>query len=354
MNGLCQEIVSCPRGTCADVKTVIFSVVLSTGAQDTKSRGRHQVVAGLVVFVLILAGCGKLDVRSQTDGLQATSGTTTTIYWTFFNQDFKDFAAGRVSTGATREAVYDIATASHPGIKFFRISHGISEASVTTGSGVEKTVLLRTAELRNQGDGVSLSSTETISFTAPAFGFDWLAGGRSTTLGADFDPADLCGLFVMASNQDFLNEDQQFYTSVGQTSDVYSCSEPAGNEPGGYSGSPGIFLAVNPALLGRPVEGAPIYSGAESIKPNSTYTLSIQSVKNPVLTRTVLDSGIVNARGHLYVRVLLGALNPGSYKIVMTGIHPSGYPLVLTNYITVGANGSIVSVSAESQQPFLN
>jgi hypothetical protein len=38
----------------------------------------------------------------------------------------------------------------------------------------------------------------------------------------------------------------------------------------------------------------------------------------------------------------------------MTGIHASGYPLVLTNYITVGANGLIVSVGAESQQPFLN
>jgi hypothetical protein len=38
----------------------------------------------------------------------------------------------------------------------------------------------------------------------------------------------------------------------------------------------------------------------------------------------------------------------------MTGIHATGHQLVLTNYLTVGANGSIVSVSAESQQPFLN
>jgi hypothetical protein len=119
-------------------------------------------------------------------------------------------------------------------------------------------------------------------------------------------------------------------------------------------GVSGIFLAVNPALVGRSVEVSPIYYGAQTIQPNSTYTLSVQSVTNAALTRTILDSGTVNARGHLYERVLLGALNPGSYKIVMTGIHASGYPLVLTNYITVGANGSIVSVSAESQQPFLN
>jgi hypothetical protein len=119
-------------------------------------------------------------------------------------------------------------------------------------------------------------------------------------------------------------------------------------------GIPGIFLTVNPVLVGKSVEGAPVYCGAESIKPNSTYILSVQSVTNPALTRTVLDGGTVNTQGHLNERVLLGALNPGSYKIVMTGIHASGYPLVLTNYITVGANGVIVSVSAQSQQPFLN
>ena len=119
-------------------------------------------------------------------------------------------------------------------------------------------------------------------------------------------------------------------------------------------GVSGIFLAVNPALVGKSVEVSPIYYGAQTIQPNSTYTLSVQSVTNAALTRTILDSGTVNARGHLYERALLGALNPGSYKIVMTGIHASGYPLVLTNHITVGANGSIISVSAESQQPFLN
>ena len=119
------------------------------------------------------------------------------------------------------------------------------------------------------------------------------------------------------------------------------------------AGVPGIFLAVNPILVGKSVTGAPIYCGAASIKPNSTYTLSVQSVTNSALTRTVLASGTVNSQGNLDERVLLGALNPGSYKIVMTGIHASGYQLVLANYLTVGANGSIVSVSAESQQPFL-
>ena len=118
-------------------------------------------------------------------------------------------------------------------------------------------------------------------------------------------------------------------------------------------GVPGIFLAVNNVLVGSQVTGAPIYCGADSIQPNSIYTLSIQSVTNSALTRIILDSGSVNSRGHLDETVLLPKVNPGSYKIVMTGIHASGNLLVLTNFITIGANGGIVSVSPESQQPFL-
>jgi hypothetical protein len=138
--------------------------------------------------------------------------------------------------------------------------------------------------------------------------------------------------------------------SISTDCDLSSSSSTSSASPG----IPGISLVVNPVLVGKPVEGAPIYCGAESIKPNSTYILSVQSVTNPALTRTVLDSGTVNTQGHLNERVSLGALNPGSYKIVMTGIHASGHQLVLTNYITVGANGVIVSVSAENLQPVLN
>ena len=119
-------------------------------------------------------------------------------------------------------------------------------------------------------------------------------------------------------------------------------------------GIPGIFLAVNEVLVGTPADGAPVYCGADAIQPNSTYSLSVQSVMNSALTRTVVAAGTVNSRGHLDERFELPALNPGTYKIVMTGTHRLGHLLVLTNYLTVGANGNIVSVSAESQQPFLN
>ena len=132
-----------------------------------------------------------------------------------------------------------------------------------------------------------------------------------------------------------------------------NCGPSASASASADPGVPGIFLAVNDVLVGSQVTGAPIYCGAESIQPNSIYTLSIQSVTNSALTRIILDSGSVNSRGHLAETVLLPEVNPGSYKIVMTGIHASGNLLVLTNFITIGANGGIVSVSPESQQPFL-
>ena len=143
-------------------------------------------------------------------------------------------------------------------------------------------------------------------------------------------------------------------TIVGLSISSDCVSSSSSSASSASPGIPGISLVVNPVLVGKPVEGAPIYCGADSIQPNSNYTLSVQSVTNSALTRTVLDSGTVNTQGHLNERVSLGALNPGSYKIVMTGIHASGHQLVLTNYITVGANGVIVSVSAENLQPFLN
>ena len=122
----------------------------------------------------------------------------------------------------------------------------------------------------------------------------------------------------------------------------------------GLQGAPGIFLAVNEVLVGKRIDGAPVYYGADAIEPNSTYSLSVQSVMNSALTRTVLAAGTVSSRGHLNERFELPALNPGTFKVVMTGTHRSGHLLVLTNYLSVGANGSILSVSAESRQPFLN
>lgn len=112
-----------------------------------------------------------------------------------------------------------------------------------------------------------------------------------------------------------------------------------------------LYLAGRPA---SPAEGSPVYYGSVSIKPNTTYILSIQTVTNPALTRTVLATGTTNDWGHADQRLELGKLAPGTYKVVMTGIHRLGYPLVLTNYISVDRNGNFISLSPESLQPALS
>jgi len=117
--------------------------------------------------------------------------------------------------------------------------------------------------------------------------------------------------------------------------------------------SQGIFLFIA-REAGDPVAESPVYYGSVSIKPNTTYILSLQSVTNPALTRTVLATGTVNDWGHLDARLEMGTLRAGTYKVVMTGTHRLGYPLVLTNYISVDANGNFVSISPESLQPTLS
>lgn len=119
------------------------------------------------------------------------------------------------------------------------------------------------------------------------------------------------------------------------------------------AGPAGIFLAVA-GPVGRSVAETPVYFGSYSIKPNTQYSLRLESVTNRGQTRAVLASGAVNARGSLDDRVELTALSPGTYKIVMTGTHRLGHTLALTNYISVGANGTFVSISPEALQPTLN
>ena len=121
------------------------------------------------------------------------------------------------------------------------------------------------------------------------------------------------------------------------------------------AGSPttGIFLYLA-GRQGSPAEGSAVYYGSVSIKPNTTYILSLQSVTNPALTRKVLGTGTTNDWGHADKRLEMGKLEPGTYKVVMTGTHPEGYPLVLTNYISVDRSGNFISLSPESLQPILN
>ena len=123
--------------------------------------------------------------------------------------------------------------------------------------------------------------------------------------------------------------------------------------PEAGSASTGIFLYLA-GREGSPAEGSAVYYGSVSIRPNSTYILSLQSVTNPALTRTVLATGTTNDWGHADKRLEMGELDAGTYKVVMTGTHRLDYPLVLTNYISIDGNGNFISLSPESLQPTLN
>jgi uncharacterized repeat protein (TIGR02543 family) len=139
--------------------------------------------------------------------------------------------------------------------------------------------------------------------------------------------------------------------SFSSTITLYAQWSVASAEAG--SASTGIFLYIA-GRPGSPADGCPVYYGSVSIKPNTTYILSIQSVTNPALTRTVLATGTTNNWGHADKRLEMGKLAPGTYKVVMTGTHRLDYPLVLTNYISVDRSGNFISLSPESLQPTLS
>ena len=197
-----------------------------------------------------------------------------------------------------------------------------------------------------------------------AAGTTYPANSGSTS-GADFTlPPDvnresaLIGGSNFTADADFEGRIRyiRVYNETLSTSEV---EENAGIRPAGSassdnnSGQSGIFLYIagQPA---RKVEETPVYYGSVSIKPNTTYILSIQSVTNPALTRTVLATGTTNDWGHADKRLEMGELDAGTYKVVMTGTHRLDYPLVLTNYISIDGNGNFISLSPESLQPTLN
>lgn len=116
--------------------------------------------------------------------------------------------------------------------------------------------------------------------------------------------------------------------------------------------SQGIFLHVV-GTEGRTVEGTTVLHGSTGVARNSPYTLTIQEMTAPSASRTLLASGVTNGGGHVEGRIQLGAVAPGSYRIVMTGTHRLGHPLVLTNHVVVDGAGTFTSVSPESLQPTL-
>ena len=311
-------------------------------------RTRRAAVAFTSALVLAIAGCTTLTVTSDAGVLTATVGNNTEVKWHFFNQDFKDFAGARVSVGDTLKDVYDIATVSHPGSKYIKIEQNIDGFSEVSGSGDSRQVLLKANEFANQGDGRTLSATEDIVLSGPAFGFTWLTGGSDSRV-TTIVPSDLCGLFVMAILENFPIEDQDFYDDIVATTDTYDCSSdtPVSNQGGDEkpAGPPGIFLTVA-GPVGRSASESPVYYGADRIAVTSTYLLTVTRVSNVTPTITTLAKGTIDADGSFTFMTRLPALAPGTYNVQMVGTHVNGSTLQLTSQVTIGGLGQFTSIGA--------
>ena len=113
----------------------------------------------------------------------------------------------------------------------------------------------------------------------------------------------------------------------------------------GSPGVPGVFLAVNAVLLGKQVEGAPVYYGADRVAVKSTYLLTVTSVSNVSPSVVTLAEGTIDTNGSFSSVVRLPNLAPGTYNVRMTGEHTNGATLELTSQVTIDA-GVFTSIGA--------
>jgi hypothetical protein len=123
----------------------------------------------------------------------------------------------------------------------------------------------------------------------------------------------------------------------------FTATSPAAVEPG--PGRPGIYMHIA-GPVGRPVLDSPIYVGSDRVAKSSDYSLLLRRVGGRFVT---LAAGLVDARGNAEMRITLPALAPGDYMITFRGTHANGTGLKLTNYITVGPEGTYLVI--EENQP---
>jgi len=102
------------------------------------------------------------------------------------------------------------------------------------------------------------------------------------------------------------------------------------------------FLAVA-EHVGRNPAGSPVYFGADRVKVESTFRLTI----SPQISDTVTDlvSDTIEENGSYSSSTRMPALRAGSYEVVLSGTHTNGATLELTCTITVDATGSYVTIS---------
>lgn len=219
-----------------------------------------------------------------------------------------------------------------------------------------------TIRCRIYKDGVELSTVidkpYLTSITSPTLGGSTYVLPRTTTR-----PSAFFGRSNFLADNDF--EGSLRYVRIysqaltqDQVNDNITNDEPSdlSTAPGRSSKSescgPGIFLTV-PSESNAHSRREEIVFGACSLSPRSPYTLSITPRGGATSQGIVLSSGVTNGSGALEDSVVLPFLRQGNYSIVLSASHPRGFPLQLTNLISLDANGVYSSTSDEALQPHL-
>lgn len=340
----------------------------AVATSEAQSSSWQSVAYGNNVWVAVASSGTNRVVRSADGGVSwtAVSSGVTAIDWSSVATDGNGVWVA-VASGGNAERVMRSADG---GVSWTAVGSGVPLSqdhkwiSVAHGNNVWVAVASDSNSgnrFINSDDGVSWrndSVPERNSWQSVAYGNGvWVAVASNRVLRSTDDARKWALVAVPEVNswQSVAYGDGVWVAvaSSGTNRVMRSLDTPAPSSPSEEStGAAGIYLHVA-GSAGRAVVGTPVSHGSVGIAPRSSFTLNVQSMDARSVKKMVLATGITNGRGHLDGQIRLGALAPGSYKIVMTGSHPLGYPLVLTNHIVVDAAGKFVSVSPESLQPTL-
>lgn len=113
--------------------------------------------------------------------------------------------------------------------------------------------------------------------------------------------------------------------------------QPAGPSAGGGS-QPAIHLDLQ-GRVNQTAPNTPVLMEGEVLKPGSSYSLTL---RQPAQT---IKSGVVNSGGRFsHLMALPANLAPGSYTLTLQAVGVNGESLVLTQSISVGANGVLTRI----------
>lgn len=137
--------------------------------------------------------------------------------------------------------------------------------------------------------------------------------------------------------------------NAGITSTV---SSSADETPAATSCQSGIFLTLTGSTSDS-LADSPVIYGACALSPGAPYSLTVETLGSTSEAKRLVASGAVPRSGAFERTIHLPPLVAGNHKVIMSSTHPLGYPLRLTNLISVDSDQSYTSKSAEILQPHL-